>query len=605
MRAAVALALLCLACTPALAQHLSERKQWQPQVMPADPRLDQRVEIEILGRAAVPALEILSEATGVSLGVAPENLGTVGERKLTVIANDISLRAIMVQIPEALQEAHWDVFDEDGQRAYVLHRNGGVEHTMDWLIQRDEERRADRKRRERVARMQLGRRALEMSSEELAELEETDPLMALSVQDPHSRDLLEILLTLPPEQAEEFRATGRLTIPYYEAPERLRSAMQRVAEWFVERHEEEDLPSEVRNWPDNLDHANISIQDHSVEHGWGVWVALDIPNERGYPVIHDVALQPKYCNLDEGQTPYTRLLVATGAPDEEAAFEMVVQRDKEGFRAAAAARERHERGWDEPTDPELLQTVVVGDKTFDSFAEFYTFIAAETGLSVVSDYFTLRGPHVGKEHRQGIPLWRLLYLAGEDTFQNRDVYVWEKVGSCLVFHRADWAALARAEIPEWLIADYRSRLEEQGELTLDDVAELAITLEGRDLPGHGLPRALARAALGINAGRWAPLLYATLTPDQKERVASPAGLPFAGMTLAQQRAVRDRAANRAVAVPAGSAEDSVFRLATLERESHGRHLEITELQLHFGEFVDSVMVGLKIREQAAGRSGSY
>jgi hypothetical protein len=63
---------------PAHAQHPPARLQWQPETMAEDARLEQPVEIEIIGRAAVPAMELLSEETGVSLGVAPEGGIRVG-----------------------------------------------------------------------------------------------------------------------------------------------------------------------------------------------------------------------------------------------------------------------------------------------------------------------------------------------------------------------------------------------------------------------------------------------------------------------------------------------------------------------------------------------
>jgi hypothetical protein len=441
----------------------------------------------------------------VSLGVVPEDLNTVGERKFTIVAKGLPLRAIMVQLAEALQEAHWDVANQDGRPAYRLHRDAGVEDTMDWLIQRDEDRRADRKRRQRLARIELARRTLEMSPEELAELAKTDPLLARSVQDPHSRDLLEILLTLPPEQAAQLRETGKVYIPYLEASERLQQAVLRIGNmWRPEVAGDsppaDDTPEEVRHWQAHLPHDLVKFEDCRVEHGFGVRLTLAIPTARGLLLenyvnhsISDVALFPRYPSLDDGSSRFSRLLMATGVPDKETAFEMAMQRDKEGFRAEAAVREeRHEREWREPTDPDLLQTVVVGDRQFDGFAEFQAFIAAETGLSAVSDYFTLRGPFIRDEHREGIPLWRLLCLVGEHYYYGEDVYLWRKAGSCLVFLRADWPALARVETPESIIADYRARLEEQGGLTLDDVAELALTLEGRGLPGHGLCCSMAR-----------------------------------------------------------------------------------------------------------------
>ncbi len=585
---------LLLATGPAVAQHdLGAREQWQPQIGDTDARLQQSVEIESLGRAAVPALAMLSEGTGVSLSVAPEDLTTVGERKLSIFAQGCTLKDIMVQLCEALQECHWDIDESGDTPVYLLHRNAGVENTSKWLGDKDAARRAEEARRQRVARMDEARRALAMSSEELAELEKTDLLMARSVQDPHSRDLLEILLSLPADQADQFRDTGGMEMDYVNAPERLQQATHRVATWFVERAGGEQLPDELRNWRDHLSHATIGFNDCGVDHGWGVWLSLDIPNQQGYPTIHDVALHPRYCNLDEGQICYTRLLVATGAAaNEDAAFEMAKQRDFKGFSVGAEKREeRHKREWAEPTDPDLLQTIVLGDRPFASLAEVQQFIAQETGISIISDYFTLYGPYIPEHVREGVPLWRLLYILGEHEFYG-DLYLWEKAGKCLVFHRADWYALAKQEVPEALIADWRARLDEQGELTLDDFAEVAVILDSLDLPATNLPDDLQRAGLhvGFDQNRWALLLYASLSPEQIEKLRRPEGLPASDMTIAQRQRVIDRAAALPIPLARDQAYRATFHLVDQIDERRGQRFARTELQLRFADQTDRALV---------------
>ena len=591
--------LLLLVTAPALAQHdLGAREQWQPQVGDTDARLQQSVEIEILGRAAVPALELLSEATGVSLTVAPEDLSTVGERKLSIFAHGCTLKDIMVQTQEALQECHWDIDPSGDQPVYLLHRDAGVENTTKWLGDRDAARRAEEARRQRVARMDEARRALAMSSEELAELDKTDLLMARSVQDPHSRNLLEILLSLPGDQADQFRDTGHLEMDYAQAPERLRTAVQRIADWWVGRWAEweEKNPDQagrseaLRHWRDEPSHATIAFNDYGVDHGWGVWIRLSMPSYQAYPSVHDVALHPRYCNLDEGASCYMRLLVATGAAaDDEAAFEMAKQRDFEGFRVDAEKREeRHKREWVEPTDPDLLQIIVLGDREFAGFAEVQQFIAQETGLSVISDYFTLRAPWIPEDLRKGLPLWRLLYILGEHDFYG-DLYLWEKAGKCLVFHRADWYALAKQEVPEALIADWRARLDEQGELTLGDFAEVAVILDSLDLPATNLPDDLQRAGLrGANA--WALLLYASLSPEQIEKLRRPEGLPASDMTIAQRQRVIDRAAALPIPLARDQAYRATFHLVDQIDERRGQRFARTELQLRFADQTDSALV---------------
>ncbi len=202
MRLFAVLGLLLFTCTALPAQHIGLREQWQPQTMPPDPRLDQAVEVETIGRAAVPALEILSEATGVSLTVAPEDLGTVGERKLTIISKGFSLRAIMTQIPEALQEAHWDINESAKQPVYVLHRNSSPEMAarkaqLRRLAAWQEKR--GQKNRQCIDEV---RRALTMSPSKLAELEQSDLFLARAARDPEFRALMEAVVALPDTQMQ-------------------------------------------------------------------------------------------------------------------------------------------------------------------------------------------------------------------------------------------------------------------------------------------------------------------------------------------------------------------------------------------------------------------
>ena len=606
MRFAVIAVLLLSAPLPARCEHaLGARQQWQPQVGDTDARLPQAVEIEIIGRAAVPALALLSEKTGVSLSVAPEDLDTVGERKLTIIAQGCSLKAIMTQIPAALQECHWDLDASGEEPVYLLHRNAGVENTAAWLADREAARQAEDKRASRLVRMGEARRALSMSPEELAELENTDLLMARSVRDPHSRDMLEALLSLPPDQADQFRDTGGLELEYAKAPERLQQVTRRIAEWFANRMAGESLSEEVRNWQDHLSHATISLADHWVDHGWGVWLSLNLPGQ-GWPHIHDVALQPRHCNLDEGQYCYTRLLVATGTADEETAFEIAKARDLEGFRVDAEKREeRHKKEWIEPTDPDLLQTILLGDQQFADFAEVQRFIAQKTGLPVISDYFTLRAPHLPEDVRKGVPLWRLLYLLGEDEFRG-DVYLWQQLGNCLVFHRADWYGLVGMEAPESLILAYRERLRDQGFFTVEDLAELAVVLKSRGLSASNFPRDLQRAGIhmGFQHDAWALLLYASLSPDQLEKVRTAEGLPFANMTIAQRQQVIDKAVGPPKPLAKEQAYRATFQLVESTREIRGRRFAMTVLELRFPDHTDAALVQSRLLDAKPSAAGN-
>jgi hypothetical protein len=207
----------------------------------------------------------------------------------------------------------------------------------------------------------------------------------------------------------------------------------------------------------------------------------------------------------------------------------------------------------------------------------------------------MRGPYVANEYRQGIPLWLLLYRMGEDDFRNGDVYLWQRVERAIIFHRADWPALAKVEIPEWLIAECRARLQEHNEFTLDDLAELAVVLDSRKLPTDAFPRDLQRAGISSlrQDARWAILLYASLSAEQREAISTPDGLPFSDMTIAQRQQVIARAAQRQVPLKRGQAYQATFRLVDAIQEAHGTRFSITKFELRFPDTTDEAMVSFK------------
>lgn len=417
MRTSFGVCAVALLTWPALAQHLAPRKQWQPRVMAPDPRLEQTFSIEILGRAAVPALEMLSEATGVSLDVAPENLDTVGERKLTIVAKDLRLKALMLRIPEALQECHWDIDDSGEEPVYLLHRNAGVE---------------------RLFRSFRGKRG--------------------------------------------------------------------------------EMPSDI-----------VSGPSESAAH-------------RGQP--------------------------------------------------------SGERRLEQPDDPDLLQTVAIGSGPVSDLAELQRLIAEEADLSLVSDYFvSAKKPRVPAWARGEVALWRLLDALAADG-ANGQRYAWEKVGRCLVFRHTEWIRLVRREVPESLILEFRSRLESQGELTLEDIADLAAALAERGLSASHLPDDLRSAGIprALDSSGWALLLYSSLSDEQRAKVRTPEGLPFDEMTPDQQRLVRDGAHGNPFT--SGQAPLATFHLVTYARQTPRHRYRQTMLELRFPAVTDEALLRLeRIREQ--------
>jgi hypothetical protein len=565
VRKALAAACVLLAAAPCFAQHAGLRQQWQPQTE-GDPRLQQPVEVEVLGRAAATGLPLLAEKIGVSLSVAPEDLATVGERKFTVIAKGCTLKAIMVQLAEALQECHWDVDVSGEQQAYLLHRNAGAEfEALEAQRARVEEDSAQW-RATRMARLDDGRRALKMTPEELKELEQTDPILARAVQEPQMRAAMEALYALPPEQMRDFEQTGQVVFTYAQAPPQLRKAADLAMEWSLREEEQRPAqrtaelfaPQEARDegfaikdqalaqmkqWKERPERVVLQVNDEGLDCGFGVRLRITVPmGSEGFGA-NDAMLPPSKVSTDEGSGAYLRMLVATGAaPDPAAAMEIVQRSERKGFREEWERAEARRRQWVEPTDPELLKTITLGDREFRQFADLEWFVAGETGLSVVSDYFTGRGPYFEDDLRGGVPLWQLLYRAGEGAFRASGVR-WSKAGAILVLHAVNWYDLAQSEMPEALLQECREKLAAQGELTLDDLAGVAVALGGRRVSFDSIPQDLWRTGLmNLTSAAWALTFYASLSPEQLVEARSAAGLPYSAMTIAQRQLVQQAVA---------------------------------------------------------------
>jgi hypothetical protein len=529
------------------------RDQWQPQTE-HDPRLAQPVHIEILGRAAAPALELLSKESGVSLSVAPENLETVGDRKLTVIAQGCSLKSLMVQIPNALQECHWDVDVTGKEPVYLLHRNAGAEATMAELAEAETRHLQEEGRAFREERVESTRKALAMSPEELAELAKTDPLMVASVKDPDARAQMELFVSLPSEAMQEFLTTGSATLSYTSAPERFQQGCQDLLRRHTESSKERgdsglsDLYAYGLGNPDavSFTYANYDRPE------WpsGTWLGVNVFRPDGGAVMGSsawhAATPPRAPRNDEYDLKSWRdMFVQAGLANDKSAEVLATDLARKREREAREARDaRRAAEWREPRSPELHKVVTLPFEEKAEVVEVQQFLAKESGLSFISDYFTTWGPQdVPEEAKAAMPAWRLMYLLGENWVWRYD---WNEAGDCVVFHDRRWYDRVGREMPESLVGELREKLSRQGCLTVDDIASAAAELERRRPASPALqrgwivvPEDLQEAGAHGNAlASPALLLYASLTLEQKEKARGPRGLRYQEMTARQQNLAR-------------------------------------------------------------------
>ena len=583
--------------TSAQAQHLGSRQQWQPQTE-SDPRLQQPVQLEIIGRAAITGLPILSEKTGVSLSVAPEDLSTVGERKFTVIAQGCSLKAIMVQLEEALQECHWDVDATGKGPVYLLHRNAGVDEAAEAGLEAVVAARRENRRARCEERVAAARKALAMSLEELKELEKSDLFLARGVRQPVMRATLEGLLSLSEEQLRRMAETGAVRLTYAQATPQLQRAtvlalenMIRGAQQQVEggagNEETGPTQAEVAGWRKMLSRelpADTSILFYPNSRGEIVMSVRppaqpDAPEWNGdaYAVL---SRYPVFPNAGAAK----KLLADTG--DTAASTDDLVRAWwKRGKEEQEAEQARRDRAQHKALPPEFGQLIPVGSWEELSLTGFQQKIAATTGLSLISDWFS------------GQPIYSDSALPPDPVALSRALdklalmlgFVWDANGRCLTFHRTQWYYLAQQEVPELLVEAYRERLHRQGRFTLEDVVALAATLQGLRTPPaermafFTLPHDLAETGVGdLIGGRpswWCVSLLASLTPALRAKAESERGLAFQDMSRRQQAESRRVATTLFAEHGDARARESALGIRTRESIADGHYYTTYRIEL--------------------------
>jgi hypothetical protein len=439
---------------------LGLREQWQPQTE-SDARLNQPVQAEWVEQDLVTLLAGLTKQTGVTLQVAPEDAKALGERKLTIIAQGCSLKALLVQIPNALQDCHWDVQPDGATITYFLHRDAGAdERELAELIAHANDpvacaRAKEQERRGREDRVQAGRDALAMSPQQLANLAKEDPLMAAAAKDAATRKQMELFLSLPDDSMRGFLANGALTSSYTSAPDRFQQACRDILQQHLEAGKLEggwqktmaDAFTYALGNPSSITFSYYGGGD-AMGSSYGYWLGVNITDQNGRYIgvaageqdrgdAGSPALPPAL--PDEYSAGRSRaLLVRAGIADEETARTIVAGLVAKRNQPALEARDRARAlDWREPTGPELHQTVTLPFTDETSVPDMLRYIAKQSGLSIIADgtNFGSEPRHIDEKAKEAMPMWRLLYLLRESKFW---WYAWDKAGGCLVFRTRMW-----------------------------------------------------------------------------------------------------------------------------------------------------------------------
>jgi hypothetical protein len=325
----------------------------------------------------------------------------------------------MVQIPEALQEAHWDIDASGEQPVYLLHRNAGVDEAA-----KERRRQPSAERAGRAAELEYVRQALSLSREELHGLEETDLLLALALEDPFWRGNIEAFFALPEDKMQEIVGRHGTSLRYRDAPEAVKQSVDRI---LVRCAPPDDHPY-AKQWQDSFSHR----EDAEITY------AMLAPGELVMHCTDPFGAQVIVPGRDVGLTdprsyPYELLVKAGGRSQEEAASITTDWNRRRGRELANRADRRIEELVPAVGSP--LHRPYTARSPYMSLADFQSDLSGLTGFTVVSDSFGAGSFYVGEEMRQEVPLWHVLALLSD-----RGIH-WRVAGDCVVFHHRNWYRL--------------------------------------------------------------------------------------------------------------------------------------------------------------------
>ena len=452
------------------------------------------MKIEILGRAVVPALELLSKQTGVTLQVAPENVETLGERKLTVIAQGCTLKALMVQIPKALQECHWDVVTTGDKPTYLLHRETESDEEIARLMSPLTESELHGAAGEAGNAAGGGAGGAGDVSRGVGGTGEDGPAAGGHGKDPEAKARLQLLLGLPPEQMEGFLKNGRRGMDYANAPEAYQQAARQSAAAFLAESQRQaaDSRSNMLNlgWAKTLNahvsEVGIYFNDlgtagGSVSAGLRILRPRGIWGRRGSVCASGITVVPCSPRLpsESWREDCHGLLLKTGYSGAEA-DEVMDRLEKE--RKAAAEQDQEQKRAREWIEPEERAAPTQSSRCLSpspsSKSRYCAPSPSRRDFSLVSDYFTAwRTRPLSREAQAPAPAWRVMYLLGEEWFWTYD---WSAAGQCAALHDRYWYRQVAQELPESMVEALRATVKEQGRFTFEDIVAATVELQRRN-----------------------------------------------------------------------------------------------------------------------------
>ncbi|MCC6483374.1 MAG: hypothetical protein IT209_00885 [Armatimonadetes bacterium] len=544
-----------LLSTAALAQQTDEKA--------VDPRLDQKVSLDVTYAKLSDVAELLSKQSGVSIRAgSSERDWRVRERHISVRAKDVRLGDLLDNISNLV---HYRLArgKRDGQFTYLWWQDKNQRDLEAEMLTAQKAADAERTREQRQAAFELSDRALTMSEADARKLRDKDPWLSYLGATPTGRAYAQLLkgITASYPDVKDLLLRGRrATIDLNQAPVQMREAARQATETSMFRglieNPQHDPWKSMR--PSSLTVMPLQESADGVQHSWGFGGMIMIMGRSSdWPAGGAGDLTD---GMPMGILPITgegtvmghlfgRLMwmLEDGVAPQDAQKKLM-----EDFRDSGAVQSllAHKSPTEDapPVAGPLLKEVEVKkmpgiqemslDVDHSDEKKTLDLLAKATGGPVILESY-LRMMLPGAFISPGKQALAKMVIAFEKAG-----YEWDLKGDTLTLRPEDWSVRRSCEIRESWLEYYRNKIQTNGSLTLDELADMAAELSDGQIHRTLMadPDFVFMAGnLSSEMGGPGDLLrlYGALTPQQKKALSGERGLTFADLNDGQYQRLAD------------------------------------------------------------------
>lgn len=519
---------------------------------PPDPRLDKKVTLDVNNTKLEDVAKSLTEQTGITIKAGSgQRDWKVRETTVTIHAKDVTLGKALDNIGTLLG---YDISREgkENEWSYIVWQDKKSRDLEAEMLTAEKEAAAKRVKEKLQGAMDVADKALKMTSDQAMKLKDKDPMTAYLGGTKSGRAWSQIMAMLRsrfPTEYDLMLRGKRALLPASSLPQEvLKDALTGgTVRTTTDQNGDKLTPYELVILPAGDDSSEAMM-------GAGGTLSITGVTDQSMPYSEELGrgnLMTDFPLISPG-TSVSRiegecnLALEAGEPKKEVEKRLLPKLDDRAFMSEALAKESPTEK-EPPTDPELTREIEIEADGMPPLKDSLNYALREepkTQNRILQEISRALGWEVYYESfNKARPLGAFIVPGKQPAFKvlialEKAGYEWKHGDKSLRVRPDDWAIRRSYEIAGSFMAYYKDRIERNGELTLDDLANIVGSLTDEQFdhtfvvdPDFAFLN--SSMVLAGEAKRDILRMYASLTSQQKEDLNGETGLAFDQLTDAQ------------------------------------------------------------------------